>query len=187
MRQYARRALLAAATLAAGVATLVGLLGPAPALADSSNLVTEGTLGDLTVLTAPSGILKDTFFICPSVSTNNSQGTWVIGFHGGYYVLIPGPGSKVFIDVPVTVPDVAGSPAGWALYNTLPSYPNFVGTAMLLQEGIEHWLGSPAGWQEGDTATVVDNGNGSYTVTDLQLGQSITIDHAIPLASAAIW
>jgi hypothetical protein len=58
---------------------------------------------------------------------------------------------------------------------------------MLLQEGIKHWLGGPAGWQEGDTATVVDNGNGSYTVTDLQLGQSITIDHTIPLASAEIW
>jgi hypothetical protein len=30
--------------------------------------------------------------------------------------------------------------------------------AMVLQEGIDVWLGSPVGWQEGDMASVSDNG-----------------------------
>ncbi len=133
---------------------------------------------------------KQTFFICPSVSTNNSNGMWVIGMHGGYYVLIPrqGPGgSRVFLTIPVQVASLAEIPAGWALYNALPSYPNFVGMAMLLQEGIDHWLGGPAGWQEGDMASVRDNGDGTYTVADLSQGLTITINQPIPLASAAIW
>ncbi len=33
---------------------------------------------------------------------------------------------------------------------------------MLLAEGISTWLGSPAGWQEGDMATVMNNGSGTY-------------------------
>jgi hypothetical protein len=133
---------------------------------------------------------KQTYFICPSVSTNNAKGMWVVGTHGAYYVLIPqqgNTGSKVYLTVPVAVANLAQIPAGWALYNSLPTYPNFVGMAGLLQEGIDTWLGSPAGWQEGDAASVMDNGNGTYDVTDLTLGQTITIDHPIPLESAAIW
>lgn len=133
---------------------------------------------------------KQTFFVCPSVSTNNARGMWVIGTHGGYYVLIPQKGNnggKVFLTVPAQVASLAQIPAGWALYNALPSYPNFVGMAMLLQEGIDVWLGSPAGWEEGDPANVMDNGDGTYTVTNLRLFQSLTIDHPVPLASAAIW
>lgn len=125
---------------------MLGLAGPAPALADSSNLDTEGTLGGPTVLAAPSGALKDAFFICPSVNTNNTGGTWMIGYHGRYYVLIAGPGSKVFIDVPVAVPDVAGIPAGWALYNTPPGYPTFVGTACSCRRvSSTGWAARPAG------------------------------------------
>lgn len=46
-------------------------------------------------MTAASGSLKDTFFVCPPVSTHNPSRTasWVIGFHGTYYVLIPTQGS----------------------------------------------------------------------------------------------
>jgi hypothetical protein len=131
-----------------------------------------------------------TYFICPSVGTNNPDGMWVIGFHGAYYVNIPtqGPtGDKVFLTVPVTVASLAQIPAGWGLYRDLPSYPNFVGTAMLLGEGIENWLGSPSGWNEGDMATVVANPDGTYTVTDLTVNSTVTIDHPIPLESAAIW
>jgi hypothetical protein len=113
----------------------------------------------------------------------------VIGQHGAYYVRIPtkGNGSKVYLTIPVTVTSLAQIPTGWALYQDLPNYPNFVGMAALLQEGIDNWLGSPSGWSEGDMATVVDDGNGSYDVTDMTYGQTITIGHPIPLESAAVW
>lgn len=139
---------------------------------------------------------KDTFFICPSVSTHNDHGMWVMGAHGAYYVLVPtkggaNGGSKVYLTVPVSVPSLAQIPAGWALYKDVPSYPNFVGTVGLLSEGISTWLGSPAGWMEGDMAKVMDNGNGTYTVMGMRMDGtpigSIVIDHPIPLASAAIW
>ncbi len=133
-----------------------------------------------------------TYFVCPSVSTHNDHGMWVIGKHGAYYVNIPiqggaNTGSKVYLTIPVQVASLAQVPAGWGLYKDYPSYPNFVGMVGLLQEGIDTWLGSPAGWQEGDGAIVMDNGNGTYTVTDMMLNQSIVIDHPIPLASAAVW
>jgi hypothetical protein len=156
----------AAATLAA---TVLAVPLAAPALADQPQ--------------------TQTYFVCPSVGTNNPGGMWVIGFHGAYYVNIPtqGPtGDKVFLTVPVTVASLAQIPAGWGLYKDLPSYPNFVGTAMLLAEGIENWLGSPSGWNEGDMATAA-NGDGTYTVTDLTVNSTVTIDHPIPLESAAIW
>jgi hypothetical protein len=144
------------------------------------------------IVAAQSGSTTSTYFVCPTVSTNNGQGMWVIGFHGGYYVLVPkkgglNDGSKVFLTIPVKVFSVAQIPAGWGLYSSLPSYPNFVGTAMLLQEGIDKWLGSPVGWQEGDMAIVADNGDGTYTVTNLRLFQQIVINSPIPLASGAVW
>jgi hypothetical protein len=148
-------------------------------------------------LVAPSAVfaaapVKETYFICPSVSTNNSHGMWVVGAHGAYYVLVPtkggaNAGSKVYLTVPVSVPNQAQIPAGWALYKDVPSYPNFEGMAGLLSEGISTWLGSPDGWQEGDGAMVVNNGDGTYTVTNARLMQSITISSPIPLASAAVW
>jgi hypothetical protein len=140
------------------------------------------------------------FFICPSVSVHNAHGMWVMGKHGAYYVLIPtegATGSKVFLTVPVQVANQAQVPAGWALYADVTGYPNFTTHAtnananddmvVLLAEGISTWLGSPAGWSEGDMATVADNGEGTYIVTDMTRGESVTIDRAIPLASAAIW
>jgi hypothetical protein len=48
-------------------------------------------------------------------------------------------------------------------------------------------LGSPSGWSEGDTAMVMDNGDGTYTVHDMTVDAWITIDQPIPLASAAVW
>jgi hypothetical protein len=133
-----------------------------------------------------------TYFVCPSVSTQNAHGMWVIGHHGAYYVNIPtqggvNAGSKVYLTIPVTVASLAQVPAGWGLYKDYPSYPNFVGMAGLLAEGISTWLGSPAGWNEGDGAMVMDNGSGTYAVTDMMNGQTIIIDHPIPLASAAVW
>jgi hypothetical protein len=135
---------------------------------------------------------KETFFICPSVSTHNVNGKWVIGAHGAYYVLVPTKGgtnndSKVYLTIPVSVPNLAQIPAGWALYHDLPFYPNFEGTAILLEEGISTWLGSPSGWEEFDMALVVNNGDGTYTVTNLTRGESVTISQPIPMASAAAW
>jgi hypothetical protein len=152
------------------------------------------TLAGLSVLT-PTVTLADTpttntYFICPATSLQNDHGMWVMGQHGAYYVLIPtqgNSGSKVYLTVPVQVASLAQIPAGWALYNSLPSYPNFVGTVGLLAEGIATWLGSPAGWSEGDMAMVVSNGDGTYAVTDVTIGKTITINHPIPLASAALW
>ncbi len=135
---------------------------------------------------------RETYFICPSVSTHNPNGMWVIGTHGAYYVNVPTQGgandnSKVYLTIPVSVPDLAQVPAGWGLYKDLPTFPNFEGMTVLLAEGISTWLGSPAGWNEGDMANVANNGNGSYTVTNLTRGGSVTINSPIPLASAAVW
>jgi hypothetical protein len=121
---------------------------------------------------------------------------WVMGAHGAYYVLVPSKGganggSKVNLTVPVRVPSLVQIPAGWALYKDVLSYPNFVGTVGLLSEGTSTWLGSPAGWMEGDMAKVMDTGDGTYTVTGVKMDGtpigSIVIDYTIPLASAAIW
>jgi hypothetical protein len=142
--------------------------------------------------------VKETYFICPSVSTHDPNGMWVIGTHGGYYVNIPtqggvNNGSKVYLTVPVSVPNLAQVPAGWGLYKDLPSYPNFEGMAVLLSEGISTWLGSPAGWTEGDIAMITNNNDGTYTVHNLGPMMahadkgSITINHTVPLASAAVW
>jgi hypothetical protein len=155
-------------------------------------------LASLLALVIPSVALaappdREEFFICPSVSTHNPHGMWVMGAHGAYYVLVPTKGganenSVVFLTVPVTVPDRAQVPAGWALYKDVPTYPNFEGKVTLLGEGIDTWLGSPSGWAEGDMATVENNGDGSsYTVTNHTRGESITIYEPIPLASAAVW
>lgn len=169
-------------TKASGVrAALAGIVGASLLLA---------TIGVASVGAAAPA--KETFFICPSVSTHNDHGMWVVGAHGAYYVLIPTKGganadSKVFLTVPVSVPNTAQIPAGWALYKDLPTYPNFEGMTVLLAEGISTWLGSPSGWSEFDMANVVNNGDGTYTVMNLTLGESVTISQPIPLASAAIW
>jgi hypothetical protein len=141
---------------------------------------------------------REEFFICPSVSTNNQNGMWVMGAHGAYYVLVPTKGganenSKVFLTVPVSVPDKAQVPAGWALYKDVETYPNFEGMIVLLGEGIDTFLGSPDGWEEEDIAKVINNGDGTYTVMNMGSMMnpsdkgSIVIYEPIPLASAAIW
>jgi len=145
-----------------------------------------------TVAVAQNTPTTNTYFVCPTVSTNNGNGMWVIGYHGGYYVLVPkkgeiNDGSKVFLTIPVRVFSLAQVPAGWGLYSSLPSYPNFVATATLLAEGIERWLASPAGWQEGDMAVVATNSDRTYTVTNIRLAQQIVINSPIPLASGAVW
>ncbi len=138
---------------------------------------------------------KVTVFICPSVNTHNDRGMWVIGAHGAYYVNVPSQGGvnaadgdpRVYVTVPAGVVDRAQLPAGWGLYKDYPSYPNFEGMAGLLSEGLSNWLGSPAGWQEGDGAMVVNNGDGTYTVTNARLMESITINYPIPIYSAVFW
>lgn len=138
-------------------------------------------------------VTRETYFICPSVSLNNAHGMWVVGTHGAYYVLVPTKGKtgdKVYLTIPVQVPSLAQVPAGWALYNSLPSYPNFEGMGVLLQEGVDTWIGSANvyGWSEGTMVSVMNNGNGTYTVTNLNnTSESVTLDHSIPLASAAVW
>ena len=142
--------------------------------------------------------VREEYFICPSVSTHNPNGMWVMGTHGAYYVIVPNKGGpnagKVFLTVPVTVPDLAQVRAGWGLYKDLPTYPNFEGNVVLLGEGIDTWLdGGLAGWVEGDMATVEKIGDVTYLVTNhgpmmdpVEKG-AVTIDNPIPLASAAVW
>jgi hypothetical protein len=164
----------------------------APSTTGQPASVSKAVTASSTASAAPAAPTKEAYFICPSVSTHNPNGMWVIGAHGGYYVNIPVKGgingpSRVYLTLPVQVANTAQIPAGWALYKDLASYPNFVGMAGLLSEGIGAWLGSPAGWTEGDGAVVMDNGDGTYNVTDVRLGRTITLDHSIPLASAAVW
>jgi hypothetical protein len=152
-------------------------------------------------MVAPSPVLADqpptgTWFVCPSVSTHSPNGMWVIGHHGGYYVLVPtqgSTGSKVYLTIPVQVESLAQVPAGWGLYKDYPSYPNFVGMAVILQEGIERWLAGAAGFNEGDMVSVTSNGSG-YTVTVISsmmhpedIGSTVYLAAPIPLASAAVW
>jgi len=143
-----------------------------------------------------------TYFICPTVSTNNANGHWVIGAHGAYYVNVPVQGSTgghVYVTVPTQVFDNAQIPAGWGLYKDLASFPNYATNAvehpaMILSEGITRWLGGAAGFSEGDMVAVAINADGTSTVTVVgsmmtpqDIGNSVTIGGTIPLASGAIW
>ena len=148
-------------------------------------------------LAAGTAATTQTYFVCPTVAQNNPHGMWVIGGHGGYNVIVPhqgATGSKVYLTVPVQVFSVAQIPAGWGLYSSLPTYPNFEGTATILSEGITRWLSDSPLFHEGDMVSVVNLGNGTYSVTVVgsmmtpeDIGNSVTIDHPIPLASGAIW
>ena len=145
-------------------------------------------------------------FICPTVSLHNSNGMWVLGDHGAYYVIVPTKGKqvddmdmplKVFVNVPERTMDQAQIPAGKALFKDYPSYPNFVSVdmtmIMLLEEGLAWLPGAPSDWGEGDMLKVVDNGGGTYTVMnmgnmmDMTPKGSVTIDSPIPLNSAVFW
>lgn len=143
-----------------------------------------------------------TYFICPTVALANPHGHWVIGAHGAYYVNVPVQGSTgghVYVTVPVQVFAQAQIPAGWGLYSSLATYPNYETNsvelpAMILSEGIDRWLGGNAGFHEGDVVTVAPNGNGTSTVsvvgsmmTPGDIGDTLTIAGSIPLASGAIW
>lgn len=143
-----------------------------------------------------------TYFICPTVSTNNAQGHWVIGAHGAYYVNVPVQGSTgghVYVTVPVQVFAKAQIAAGWGLYKDLATFPNYATNsvehpAMILSEGITRWLGGAAGFNEGDMVAVAINADGTSTVTVVgsmmtpqDIGNAVTIQGTIPLASGAIW
>jgi hypothetical protein len=111
-------------------------------------------------------------WICPSVSTNNPHGMWVVGTHGAYYIIKPGTASPKWPDIlnPTAnlglhaphVEDQAQVTAGWGHYKDFPTYPYFEGDAMVLPEG--------AIW--GLTPGIIN---------------SITADQEIPLASAVFW
>lgn len=89
-------------------------------------------------------------WICPSVSTNNPNGMWVVGGHGAYYILKPGTASPNWPMIlnptgnlemhAAHVEDVAQIRAGWGLYKDLPSYPYLDtgdGMAVVLDDGAE--------------------------------------------------
>jgi hypothetical protein len=89
-------------------------------------------------------------WICPSVSTNNPNGMWVIGGSGAYYINKPGTASHKWPMIlnptenlekhAAHVEDQAQIRAGWGLYKDLPSYPNLAtgdGMAMVLDDGAE--------------------------------------------------
>ena len=170
----------------------------------SRSVLIIGLLASVFAFAIPSAALaappeKEEFFICPSVSTHNPNGMWVMGTHGAYYVLVPtkggvNAGSKVFLTVPISVPDRAQVPAGWALYKDLETYPNFEGMVVLLGEGIDTWLnGGLVDWEEFDMAKVINNGDGTYTVMNMGPMMdpidkgSVIIEQPVPLASAAVW
>ena len=86
-------------------------------------------------------------WICPSVSTNNPNGMWVIGGSGAYYIIKPGtaspnwpmilnPTGNLLMHAP-HVEDLGQVPAGWGLYHDWPTYPNYSGWAMVLDDGAE--------------------------------------------------
>lgn len=151
------------------------------------------------------------YFICPSVSTHNAQGTWVIGAHGAYYVLVPTQGStggKVYLTVPTRVASQAQVPAGWALYKDIihTTAPDGTlifttdvtanGTAMLLQEGLTWFPGAATlGWSEGDLLSITSDGAGGYLVHDLgnammgvgDKGVIHLVGQYVPAASGAVW
>ncbi len=76
--------------------------------------------------------------------------------------------------------------------NVMHGMPQFV---VLLGEGIDEWLGRPAGWSEFDMATVVANDDGTYKVTNLSLMKmGASMDDAVldsvdpvPLAAGVFW
>lgn len=151
------------------------------------------------------------YFICPSVSTHNANGTWVIGSHGAYYVLVPtqgATGSRVYLTVPTTAFDRAQIPAGWALYKdvihtTAPDETlvfttdaTAMGAAMLLAEGLAWFPGAEAlGWAESDQVTITADGAGGYLAHDfgnpmMGTGDKGTIalpNSHVPAASGALW
>ncbi|MGM0385310.1 MAG: hypothetical protein ACQERF_04920 [Actinomycetota bacterium] len=129
----------------------------------------------------------------------------------------PMKASKVFVKVGEDqgqAVERAQVPAGYALYNkAFPDAFDADGSAsstsgfytnddpsdaapekiMLLGEGLTNWLGDPAGWAEGDMATVESNNDGSYTVTNLggpmgmvAKGETVTVS-PIPLAAGVFW
>ena len=111
-------------------------------------------------------------WICPSVSTNNPNGMWVIGAHGAYYILKPGTASPNWPNIlnpthnlekhAPHVEDLAQVPAGWGLYKDFATYPYYAGEAMVLEDGVEVF-GLGAGMQ------------------------TISVDQEIPLASSVFW
>ena len=126
----------------------------------------------VTPVFAGNGPKTGDIWICPSVSTKNKNGMWVIGHHGAYYIIKPGTASPKWpmilnptYNLEKHAPHVehlAQIPAGWGLYHDLPTYPYFEGWAMVLPEGAAEW-----GLQEGM--------------------QYISLDLKIPLASAVFW
>lgn len=148
-------------------------------------------------------------FVCPSVSLNNSNGMWVIGGHGAYSVLVPTRGhtgmpmDKVFVKHKTARAMEAQTTAGFGLYESYFSYPNYVSQsgemAMLLAEGIVklETLGAavPMDWMEGDILSVMDTMDGTYTV--MNMGNmmampmvpkgSLVLDVPIPIYSALFW
>lgn len=102
------------------------------------------------VTAAPNGPKTGDIWICPSVSTNNPNGMWVIGGSGAYYIVKPGTASPNWPDIlnstgnleqhAPRVENQAQIPAGWGLYSDLPSYPYLDtgnGYAVVLDDGAD--------------------------------------------------
>lgn len=99
----------------------------------------------------PNGPETGDIWICPSVSTNNPNGMWVIGGSGAYYIIKPGTASHKWPDIlnptgnlemhAAHVEDLAQVNAGWGLYHKHPSYPYLTATgdvyAVVLDDGAE--------------------------------------------------
>lgn len=115
-------------------------------------LVLVGSVGTVAAGGPPEGKGPKTgdIWICPSVSTHNPNGMWVIGGSGAYYIIKPGTASSKWPDIlnptgnlekhAAHVEDLAQVPAGWGLYHELPSYPYLDtgdGYVVVLEDGSE--------------------------------------------------
>ncbi|MFV0458316.1 MAG: hypothetical protein ACK5MT_06050 [Actinomycetales bacterium] len=188
------------ATLVTGL--LLGLGGGLPGIAQAA---------PATRAPASAPVMQE-YFICPSVSNHNARGSWVIGGHGAYYVLIPSQGDsdgRVYLTVPTRVFDQAQVPAGWALYKdvlhdtaddgrlifTTDASPT--GSAMLLAEGLSWFPGAEAlAWSEGDQVSIIADANGGFTAHNMGnpmtgAGDKGTIslpgEAFVPAASGVFW
>lgn len=163
------------------------------AIALAGTVLILASLG--TALADPNGPKTGDIWICPSVSTNNPNGMWVIGGSGAYYIIKPGTASPNWHDIlnptenlekyAAHVEDKAQIPAGWGLYNDLPSYPYLDtgdGYAMVLDDGAEFiWEQFGINIPAGTLIHVVPWETASYDAS------TMTLYANVPLKAATFW
>lgn len=132
-------------------------------------------------------------WICPSVSTKNPNGMWVIGGSGAYYIIKPGTASPKWPMIlnptqnlekhAAHVEDQAQIRAGWGLYHDLPSYPYLDtgdGMAVVLDDGSEFVNNEFGIW--------IDPMSMIHVVpSDVPSFDGMTLYANVPLKAAVFW